>query len=110
MIDVPPQSGHDLTAFPIFGKSSSSAAVAQNQSANTGPFVYFLPTDQICGDPSSQHAPSQTPMVQIVQPAGVGRYIGIPKPTPAYLTAADCGPNILLATTFINRGHIGNFI
>lgn len=80
---------HDDTSF--LGPFGTSAV-------NKGPFVYFLPTDKICG--SGGHMGS--PTVQIVQPAGIGRYMGVPKTTAAYLTSSSCGgPETSLALSFM---------
>lgn len=69
---------HHPTSF-ILGMSAAEKA------AKMGPFVYFLPTDQICGSHSMN-----SPSVQIVHaPTDMGRIIGLPSPTPAYLTSAS---------------------
>jgi hypothetical protein len=89
---------HETTAFPGFGTKPPP-----------GPFVYFLPTEQICGP----HKHFSQPAVQIVQPAGVGRYMGVPKTTAAYLTSASCGgieASLALDLVIGRRTHVRDFI
>lgn len=70
---------HHDTSFGLLGPSAAEKAAMQ------GPFVYFLPTDQICGP-----AHASNPTVQIVHsPTDMGRIIGLPRPTPAYLTSSS---------------------
>ena len=101
MID---QQSHHEPSYFIFSRTSAQAQQAQQaQQANApgqGPYVFFLPIDKLCAAHKHHHT-GTTPMVQIVQPAGVGRYIGVPKPAPAYLTSASVSGTVLTALPFL---------
>ncbi len=92
---------HEPSSF-IFSRSTPQTQPVQQPNApGQGPYVFFLPLDKLCGAPQHHHK-ATTPMVQIVQPAGVGRYIGVPKPAPAYLTSSSMPGNALTALPFLN--------
>ena len=86
---------HELTAFPMLSKTTQPLQ-------GRGPYVFFLPINKLCG--AQKHHAATTPMVQIVQPAGVGRYIGVPKPAPAYLTSASVPESALMSFAFSTTG------
>ena len=97
MID---QSHHLSTSFPGGAGQGSDNGVDPSVK---GPFVYFIPKDQICGTPQSMGSASpQT--IQIYQPpAAPARFIGLSKPTPAYLTTASVGDDGLLSAILVGK-------
>lgn len=82
---------HIETSFPFGPWSANKAAQA---AAMRGPFVYFLPMNQLC----SQHP--HHPMIQIYQPpAAPGRILGLVKDGPAYMQTMSVGENSALVAT-----------